>query len=159
MPVVYAQDPGTRTGHCVMDRGKILHLKTNGKRDAISHMCDLYIVYRFKRAVIEMPKLGVFYASHEGQGGVNSPSGRIKLMQNVGQNIAFSLSVCEKLEEIGVKVYRPNPKKGTTKWEFERWCRIFEWEGRHPSNHARDASVLAFMYENWVGFNLPEVGK
>lgn len=151
-------DPGTgTTGIALLDGGRVFKHKTLKGKDALLYIADLHTIYKYSKAVVEKPKQGVFYARHmHGKYAIMSQAGVIKLAQNVGMNIALTQSLVDKLRELGVRTKEVNPRRGTTKWEVGYWTRIFHWEsGRTPSEHARDAAVLALQWETWVGWNLP----
>ena len=156
--MILGLDPGcSTTGIALVEGGRLFKHKTMRGDKALLYIADLYTIYKYERAVVEMPKQGVFYAKHQTKkNAVNSQAGVVKLAQNVGMNIKLTDDLIDKLRSIGVRVKEVNPKRGSTKWEVGFWTRIFKWEsGRTPSEHARDAAVLAFQWENWVGWNLP----
>ncbi len=137
--------------------GKLFRHKTVDGCKAIEYAKSLYSVYRFDRCVIEKPRLAVIYARHSTKSNrVIGDAGRNKIAMNVGQNIQLTNDITRELEKIGVKVKQVPPKSKATKWPVDYWRRIFGWEGRAPSSHARDASVIALQYENWAGWSAPE---
>jgi hypothetical protein len=158
--MILGLDPGiATTGITLLDKGKILKHKTCKGKDALVYIVDLHTIYKYSKAVIEKPKQAVFYAKHmAGPHGIKTQAGVIKLAQNVGMNIQLTENLVDKLKELGVRTREVNPGRGMTKWDVGYWTRIFNWEsGRTPSEHARDAAVLALKWENWVGWNLPNV--
>jgi hypothetical protein len=89
------------------------------------------------------------YGRHfTGPNGIKSQAGMIKLAQNIGQNIYLADELKRELEARGVMVHQIRPARKCTKWTPEYWQSIFKWEGKSPSEHARDASVIALQYEN-----------
>jgi hypothetical protein len=158
MSLILGLDPGVgATGVALVDNGSLFKHKTLRGKEALLYIADLHTIYKYTKAVVEKPKQAVFYARHlTKSNSVKSQAGVIKLAQNVGMNIQLTQNLVDKLHELGVRVKEVNPKRGSTKWDVGYWERIFKWEsGRTPSEHARDAAVLAFQYENWVGWNLP----
>ncbi len=156
--MILGLDPGVgTTGIAIIENGRLFRHKTMRGNDALLYIADLHTIYQYNRAVVEKPKQAVFYARHLTKtNSVKSQTGVIKLAQNVGMNIKLTQDLVDRLRSLGVRVKEVNPRRGSTKWEPGYWTRIFKWEsGRIPSEHARDASVLAFMWENWVGWNLP----
>ena len=156
--MILGLDPGCgTTGVALMDNGKLFKHKTLPGKEALIYIVNLHTIYRYTKAVVEKPKQAVFYARHLTKtNALISQAGVIKLAQNVGMNIKLTDDIIDKLREIGVRVKDVNPRRGSTKWDVGYWTRIFQWEsGRVPSEHARDASVLAMQWENWVGWNLP----
>jgi hypothetical protein len=142
-------DPGTgkrRCGLALVSGGKLFRHKTVDGKDAITHAVAIHMVYHFDRCVIEKPRLGVIYAKHLTKSNkVISEAGRAKLAMNVGQNIQLTNDITRALEGIGVKVKQVPPKNKATKWRKEYWAAVFKWEGRVPSEHARDAAVIALQ--------------
>jgi hypothetical protein len=156
--MILGLDPGCgTTGIALLDNGKVFKHRTMRGKDAILYIEDLYTIYKYDRAVVEKPKQAVFYARHlTKSNSVKSQAGVIKLAQNVGMNIKLTEDLVDKLRGIGVRVKEVSPKRGCTKWDVGYWTRIFKWEsGKTPSEHARDAAILALQWEKWVGWNLP----
>ena len=156
--MILGLDPGCgTTGIALVENGKLFKHKTMRGEAALIYIANLHTIYKYEKAVVEKPKQAVFYARHATKSNaVKSQAGIIKLAQNVGMNMKLTEDLVKKLRSIGVRTKEVNPKRGTTKWEVGYWTRIFDWQsGRVPSEHARDASVLAFNWENWVGWNLP----
>ena len=156
--MILGLDPGCgTTGIALLNDGILFKHRTMRGPDALQYIAHLHTIYKYDKAVVERPKQAVFYAKHMTKANaVKSQAGVIKLAQNVGMNIRLTDEIVAKLRSIGVRVKEVSPKRGSTKWEIGYWTRIFKWEsGRHPSEHARDASVLALHWENWVGWNLP----
>ena len=154
-------DPGARTGMCLMQCGKIIHVSTVFAKDAISEVKRLHTMYPFYRAAVEMPRMGVLYKRHTLSGGILSLAGQIKIAQNVGQNIALTNMIIDTLRDLGVYVAKVHPKPGASKWESGYWCRVFKWEGLQvPGEHGRDATVIAYLNENRPDFvlNAPKEG-
>ncbi len=156
--MILGLDPGVgTTGIALVENGRLFKHKTMRGSAALLYVANLHTIYRYDRAVVEKPKKAVFYARHlTKSNSVKDQAGVIKLAQDVGMNIKLADDLVDKLRSLGVRVKEVNPTRGSTKWEIGFWTRIFKWEsGRTPSVHARDASVLAFQWENWVGWNLP----
>lgn len=156
--MILGLDPGCRkTGVTLLHNGLVFKHKTLPGDEALLYIKNLHTIYKYDRAVVEKPKQAVFYAKHMlKSNAVRSQAGVIKLAQNVGMNMKLTQEIVDTLIELGVRVRQVNPRRGTTKWEVGYWCRIFHWEsGRTPSEHARDAAVLALQWEKWVGWNLP----
>jgi hypothetical protein len=101
------------------------------------------------RAVVEMPQMSVLYGRHIAGMGRMAQN---KIAMNVGQNIRLAQEIMEKLRSTGVHVQEVKPRFSATKWEKDRWRLVFSFLGRLPSEHARDAAVLALQWENWVGW-------
>jgi len=155
--MILGLDPGVgTTGVALVDHGKLFKHKTLRGADALIYIEDLHTIYKYTKSVVEKPKQAVFYARHMTKSNaVRSQAGVIKLAQNVGMNIQLTQNLVDKLHSLGVRTKEVNPKRGSTKWDVGYWTRIFNWEsGRTPSEHARDAAVLALLWENWVGWNL-----
>jgi hypothetical protein len=152
--MVFGFDPGASfTGMSVVHKARLLWHKTQTGENALTLIPSIVTIYNIRRAVVEMPRMGVFYGRHlQGNNAIMSMAGQIKLAQNVGENIALTKRIIAKLKECGCAVRECNPKRGSTKWPVEHWKRVFNWDKRHPSSHARDASVLALMNENWIGW-------
>lgn len=156
--MILGLDPGCgSTGIALIDNGRLFRHRTMSGDAALQYIVDLHSIYQYTRAVVEKPKQAVFYARHlTKSNSVMSQAGVVKLAQNVGMNIKLTEELVATLRFIGVRTTTVNPKRGSTKWDVGYWTRVFDWKsGRVPSEHARDASVLAFQYENWVGWNLP----
>ena len=156
--MILGVDPGCgTTGLSLVQKGKLFKHKTLPGKEALQLIVVWHTIYKYEKAVVEKPKQAVFYVRHlTKSNSVKSQAGVIKLAQNVGMNIKLTEDIVDKLKEIGVRTKEVNPKRGSTKWDVGYWTRIFQWEsGRVPSQHARDASILAMQYENWVGWNLP----
>jgi hypothetical protein len=145
-------DPGTgkkRCGFALVENGTLFHHKTVDGDLAVKYARQLYAIYHFDRCVIERPRLGVIYARHlTKKNRVISDAGRAKLAMNVGQNIYLSDEIARELKGLGVLVKQIPPKNKKTKWRPEYWQSIFGWKRRLPSEHARDASIMALMHEN-----------
>lgn len=148
-------DPGIgKTGLALVEKGLLFRHKTMRGDDALKYVIDLHRVYRFDRAIIERPKESVFYSRHMMKSNaIQNARGMIKLAQNVGMNIRLTDEFCSALKSCGVSVHDTNPRRGNTKWDISRWCSVFNWSGRPPSEHARDAAVLAMLFENWGGWS------
>jgi hypothetical protein len=150
-------DPGTSTTALaiVMDAA-VAYSGTMPWGEALSRIEELCHVWRLKRAVVEMPRTGVFYARHASKKGApKTVSGQIKIIQNVGKNMGISQLIVERCRQLKIVTIVRHPEKGNTKWDAEYWCRVFGWPGRPPSEHARDAACLALRYEKWYGWVLP----
>jgi predicted nuclease with RNAse H fold len=151
-------DPGVgkaRCGFALISGGKLYHHRTVDGSDAVSYARQLHAVYKFDRCTIEVPQAGVVYARHSTKKNrVISEAGRIKLAMNIGQNIQLAHEIAAELRRIGVKIKEVRPARKATKWPAEYWKSVFNWSGRAPSEHARDASVHALQYENWAWWNL-----
>ena len=147
--MILGVDPGVgKTGFAVVDNGKMVHHKTVVGKKAIGYVLALQSVYKFDRAIIERPQQGVLYGRHfTGPNAIKSTAGMIKLAQNIGANMYLSDEIARALQKVGVMVYVVRPAKKVTKWSFEYWQIVFKWKGRRPSEHARDASVIALQYE------------
>jgi hypothetical protein len=161
MAIICGIDPGTgkrRCGIALVSGGKLFRHKTVDGCSAVEYLRSLHSVYRFKRCTVEMPQAGIVYAKHSTKkNAVMLEAGRIKLAMNIGQNIQLAKDIIAELKRLGVKVKEVRPQRKATKWQVGYWCQIFGWEksdGRPPSEHARDASVHALQYENWVGWNV-----
>jgi hypothetical protein len=160
--MILGLDPGVgATGVALVDNGSLFKHKTLRGKKALLYIADLHTIYKYTKAVVEKPKQAVFYARHLTKGNaVRSQAGVIKLAQNVGMNIQLTQNLVDKLHELGVRVKEVNPKRGSTKWDIGYWERIFKWtSGRTPSEHARDAAVLALLWENWVGWSTSKTAR
>jgi hypothetical protein len=151
-------DPGVnKSGFALVNNGRLFRHKTVSGWQAVDYAKALRPIYGFDRCVVEKPKTGVLYAKHmTGKNAIISEAGRIKLAQNIGQNIQLTNQIVSALKQLGVAVHEVNPKRKATKWKADYWQKVFSWEGRTPSEHARDASVIALQYERWVGWVLTE---
>ena len=147
-------DPGVnKTGFALVFNGKLFKHKTLSGSEAISYARSLAMAYQFKKCIVERPRLGVLYSRHMTKNNaLMSESGRIKLAQNIGQNIQLTNDIVSELDRLGVKTKQVPPARKATKWPTDYWQRIFNWEGRCPSEHARDASVIALQWEKWAGW-------
>lgn len=154
--MVIGIDPGiSTTGIALVQNAKLFKHKTLLGKESFSYIENLHTLYRFKHAVIEKPKTGVLYQRHFTKSNkIMSDAGMIKLAQNIGQNIQLTNELVDKLESLGIEVLQVNPKRKCTKWKKEYWQMVFGWEGKLPSEHARDASIHALQWEKWVGWNL-----
>jgi predicted nuclease with RNAse H fold len=145
--MIIGVDPGSATGIAVVDCGKLLAHRTVPSVRAIEQIEAFYSVYRFDRAVVEMPKKGVIYQRYEDK--MYSKAGMYAVAMGIGQNIERTNRVIARLRELGVMVKEVNPRAKDTKWPEHYWQKIFSWDcGRVPSHHARDASVIALKWEN-----------
>jgi hypothetical protein len=149
-------DPGVgKTGFALVSQGSLFKHKTVIGNEAVAYMKNLWKIYRFDRCVIERPRTGVLYARHfTKKNAILSEAGKIKLAQNIGQNIQLTKDLVAELERLGVKVKQVPPKNKATKWRPEFWANVFQWKSRLPSEHIRDASVIAKGWESWAGWNL-----
>lgn len=159
--MILGLDPGiSTTGVGLVDEGRLIQHKTLPGKEAMIYIVNLHSIYRYTRSVVEMPRTAVIYGRHmTKKNAVFSQAGMIKLAQNVGMNIQLARDFIEKLKEIGSQVLDVNPKRGSTKWDAEYWRKVFQWEGRVPSQHARDASILALQWEKWVGWSVESSEK
>lgn len=153
--MILGVDPGLRTtGLFLLCDGTCLFHKTMTGEAALRKIDDLKTVYRVERAVAEKPKTGIFYMHHDTKS--NAPkfeAGRIKIMQNVGMNMGFTDLLVKHCESLGIRTIVRNPGRKNTKWGADYWRSVFHWQGRLPSEHARDAAVLALEWEKWQGWN------
>jgi hypothetical protein len=147
-------DPGiSTTGLALVENVRLFKHKTLPGVEALSYIESMHRFYGFNRAVVEKPRAGVLYGRHlTKSNNVVNIRGMIKIAQNVGQNIQMTNQIIEKLKNLNVQVIDVNPKNKTTKWKKEFWQKVFQWKGRLPSEHARDAAVLALQWEKWVGW-------
>ena len=145
-----------KCGICLIDNGLVVYHKTQKITEALKTVENLRFVYRFKKAVVEMPSESVFYSKHFTT--IRDPQKleaiKRKIMCNVGENRQCAKMIIEKLQNIGIQTIERRPRKGTTKWDKEYWCKVFKYNKRAPSEHARDAGVLALQWENWIGWNI-----
>lgn len=139
----------SKAGICLIDNGVVLYHKTTNIMETLKLVIDLHTVYRFKRAVVEMPSNSLIYSKH---GAGISPAIMRKIMCNVGENRQCAKMIAMKLESIGVQVLLKKPARGTTKWDAKYWCSVFNYTKRPPSEHARDAGVIALTHEKWIGW-------
>jgi hypothetical protein len=149
-------DPGlNKTGFAIVSDGCIFQHKTVPGKEAISYAKALHAIYHFDRCAIERPRLGGIYARHMTKTNrVMSDAGRVKLAMNVGQNVYLSDELKTEIERLGVLVKQITPQRKNTKWDAEYWKMVFRWSGRAPSEHARDASVIAFQWENRIRYEI-----
>lgn len=139
-----------KCGMCLIDNGLVVYHKTQKITDALKTVENLHVVYRFKKAVVEMPSESVIYGRHLR----NASDGiKRKIMCNVGENRQCAKMIIEKLQNIGVQTIERRPRKGTTKWRKDYWCQVFKYNKRAPSEHARDAGVIALQWEKWTGWD------
>jgi hypothetical protein len=147
-------DPGIgkrRCGFAMVSNGILFRHKTIDGNQAAAYACSLHLIYHFDRCVIERPRLGVIYARHlKKKNRVLSDAGRAKLAMNVGQNIYLADEIARELRGLDVQVKQVPPKNRKTKWRPDYWRAVFGWKGRLPSEHARDASIVALMHERAV---------
>lgn len=139
-----------KCGICLISDGEVVCHKTQKITEALQTIDNLYVIYRYKKAVVEMPSESVLYGEHVK--GLSLGIQR-KIMCNVGENRQCAKMLIEKLKKMGVQTIERRPKKGMTKWNKEYWCKVFKYTKRAPSEHARDAGVLALQWENWYGWN------
>lgn len=149
--MVLGIDPGIgkrKCGFAIVSDGALFHHKSISGIEALSYTIALHAIYHFDRCVIEKPRIGVIYMRHlTKKNRVLSEAGRLKIAMNIGQNIQLSDEIALKLREMGVKVKQLPPRNKNTKWKYDYWKAVFKWKGRRPSEHARDASILAYQWE------------
>lgn len=155
--MILGVDAGSKTtGLSIVDKGEIVYHKTLNVMDAINIIDNLYVIYKFTKAVVEMPNESVLYSKSIAK--ISDPvkveAIKRKLMCNVGENRQCAKLIIDKLEKLGIETLARRPKPKTTKWKREYWCKVFNWNKRVPSVHARDASILALLWENYPGWNV-----
>jgi len=151
-------DPGvSKTGFALISDNRLFNHRTIIGKEAVTFALSWHTIYKFDRAIIERPQIGILYGRHfDGPNGIKSKAGMIKLAQNIGQNIYLADEIGRELQRIGVMVKMVRPARKCTKWTPEYWQSIFQWKGKKPSEHARDASVIALQYERWAGWKIIE---
>jgi hypothetical protein len=148
-------DPGSNFGMAVVDNRKLVAHKTVKANQAEAAIRQFHADYKFARAAVEMPQTGVLYSRHAAQ--VMSEAGRIKIAMNVGENVALAKRTIALLKSLGVEVVERSPRRALTKWSADYFCKIFQWAKRPPSEHARDAAVLALVEEGSNDFLLKKM--
>ena len=179
--MTFGVDPGSPTGLSLVDKGSVIHHATPISKLVMKRIDLIHHEFKFKRAVVELPRYGVLYdrpwlkkATNiyqqakamsaksgaisvdqykeltGGSGARDTTAGQIRLAQNIGQNIQLTKSIVDFIEQLGVEVKQVHPKNGQSKWSIDHWKQVFSWpeERRPPSNHSRDAAILASMGEN-----------
>lgn len=143
-------DGGAKTGLALIDRGNLIYTKTVKSGDVLSFLSNLKRIYNYQEAVIEKPSTKFLYARHFTKGNkVLSEGGKIRLAQNVGMNQQIIKEIVERLESMGIIVLQTQPRRGMSKWDKEYWKRVFNCgEFKLPSEHVRDAAILARAWEN-----------
>ena len=145
MTVRIGVDPGSTTGIAVIIEGGGLHSAKSLDWDGDGTKIKAYLrlmwdIYgRGTLVVIEIPGAGFFPREGLSQGVQR------KIAMNVGQCVARASEVAAYCEGLGFTVVKRRPMRGGTKRALsgETWRGIFKWQGRLPSNHARDAAMLA----------------
>ena len=149
--MILGVDPGaSTTGLAIVDEGKLAFHKTLPYEEAYARMDGLYSIYRFPVAVVEVNLAGVNYLRNP-SGGIYRYNNR---MGSAGANRVLGKRLAKKLRSLGIKVIESTPKCGCSKWSKGYWCTLFEWpEGKRlPSEHARDAAVLALLKERKIEY-------
>jgi len=151
--MVLGIDPGTgkhRCGFAIVEKRKLYYHNTTDGEVAVHHALILHNAYHFNKCVIERPRFGVIYKKHlTKRNRITSEAGRAKLAMNIGQNIYLADELKRELENVGVEVTQLEPKKGGVKWSKGYWSAVFKWSHKRlPSEHARDASIIALMIKD-----------
>jgi hypothetical protein len=154
MGIILGIDVGCGKRSCafsVVSNGQLIAHKTVDGSDAIFTFWTFEKKYNFKKCVIEIPREGIIYAKHliNKSGGPLSVGERNTIAMHVGQNIQLAKELIREARRIGIKVFEEHPKRSNTKWPLIKWKLVFNYPDRRPpSSHARDASVIALLYEN-----------
>lgn len=142
-------DPGAVTGIALLtDAGTTLYPKSfkwgKGGEAVFTHLRGLAQLAPGEiTAVIEKPAAPYYMRKV-------SLRANFKISQNVGECKAKAMAISAFCQALGWKVIERPPIKGLTKLSVASWKAYFpKYVGRAPSNHARDASMLAL----WVRGN------
>ena len=137
--IVIGVDPGARTGFAVVDDGRLVAASTHRAEMAAVALSGHIMEYEVGFVAIEIPGAGIY--ARPGQ----NARAMCRIARNVGQCQERAEQLCRMAEQMGCEVVRVHPKRGGTKraWPATVWRSHFCWVGRMPSNHARDAALLA----------------
>lgn len=153
MGLILGIDPGVGKRSCafsVVSNGQLIAHKTVDGCDAVFTFWSFEKKHQFKKCVIEIPRQGVLYAKHLTiKGRVLSEMERNTIAMHVGQNIQLAKELIREAKRMGIRVFEEHPQRGNTKWPLMKWKLAFNYHDRRPpSSHARDAAVIALLYEN-----------
>jgi hypothetical protein len=139
--IVIGVDPGCRTGLAVSCHRSLVHCSTVDAENAAPALRFLVDRYKPDLVAIEIPGIHI----HQRQG--LSQHAMLKIARSVGQLQERAENLAAMCEKAGVKTRRCKPIKGGTKKSMpaEAWRVAYHWgtTRRLPSNHARDAAMLA----------------
>ena len=136
-------DPGAKTGIAVIDsEGRLTTCRTLAHHDAEKWLHDFLLEQSPATVLVavEIPGQSIYPRK-----GVN-PRAMLKIARNVGQVQQMAEGIAWLAEQHGANVRRVHPQKGGTKKAIPAtvWRAMFpEWTSRNPSNHARDAALIA----------------
>jgi len=138
--IVFGIDPGVlTTGYAVVSRGRVLEHATVTWEEFIAVYGKICSRYRPDRIVIEASEKNILW-NKEGP-----KEALAKMAINVGMNRMLARVYVYLLNNTGTEVLQVSPSKGQSKWPEATWRSAFNYKGRLPSSHARDAAVIALL--------------
>lgn len=146
MSATVGLDPGANVGIALVKDGKLdLAVTRKWKKIDDYHEITFYLqswydMHGAKKAIIEMPALGVWHRPGQTQAQM------LKIARDVGQCQQVASDLGQLCQGIGYDVTMRPPIRHGTKRALKRpaWDKFFpDWKGRRISEHARDAAMLA----------------
>lgn len=143
MSTIIGIDPGSSTGIALMENGRLVVCKTiQWEEDGSEVRTAIFVACMDRKdvlVVIERPGVGIY--PRPGQ----SARAMMRIARSVGQLQERTSQLSAYCRALGCEVREVPPARGGTKraWTPDAWRAAFAWSGRLPSNHARDAALLA----------------
>jgi len=141
MTTIIGVDPGTRTGLAVLVDQTLVRCQTFNHEDLHFALSLCIQEYAPDLIAVETPGPGIFVR----------PGANVYAMRRIARNVGQCQARADEVYRLACfllhkdHVITKRPVRGGTKraWTPQMWRAAFGWTGRMPSNHARDAALLA----------------